>query len=65
MTLTITINMDGAAFENPNYGIERVLSKLLNHIMDARFITAGFKMSIRDINGKKCGSLTVTETEEN
>lgn len=63
MTLTITIEMDNAAFELCN-GAEaaRILRKLA-HMLEHEHLTtdAGSECALRDINGNKVGTAEIAD----
>ncbi len=61
MKATITIEMDNAAFEDTN-GIDlaRILKRLANQIDDYS-LTSADNLTLRDSNGNRVGSFTVTE----
>lgn len=62
MKLTITINMDGAAFEdNMNSELLYILTEQVIIDMSAKSLDR----PLYDTNGNKCGELVVTENEEN
>ena len=59
MKLTITINCDGAAFEEiPMLEAARILRKVVDALPSAIPPSA---LILRDINGNVCGQVTVTK----
>ena len=59
-TLTIKINMDNAAFEDPNE-IKRILTVQANYINENMRLMSGTPWSLLDINGNKVGTVKVTK----
>jgi hypothetical protein len=63
MKVTITINMDNAAFdEEPRYELARILGGLSSTI-ELFGIESVSQDPILDINGNRVGSLSLTEDE--
>lgn len=62
MTLTLTIEMDNAAFDGANAGAEaaRILRRLANKIEDWPGANK-FTMGLLDANGNKVGKVEVAE----
>ena len=62
MKATIKINMDNAAFEEPN-GVElaKILWNVRKHIVDGCHFTGGERASIFDSNGNNVGEIKFTK----
>jgi len=65
MKLTITINMDGAAFEDyPAEEAARILAKAGERLkIHANPLLEAGEIHLYDANGNTCGALVVTEEE--
>ncbi len=63
MTLTLTMNLDNAAFDEGYAGFEsaRILIALANQLEKVDDIT-GFECPLMDINGNRVGNVTIAET---
>ncbi len=62
MKLTLTIDMDNAAFESPNAGPEA--ARILRHVarkVDGYTGLKDFECPLMDINGNRVGQAEVTE----
>ena len=64
MIMTITINLDNAAFDPPNTGAElaRILADVaskLEHCCHQR--TGGLRQNLYDMNGNEVGAMTTSQ----
>lgn len=50
-TLTITLNLDNAAFFEPGE-----LARILKHIADSHWPHTAYSRTVRDLNGNRCGT---------
>ena len=61
MNITITINTGNAAFEDNPHEVSRILSKLADDLRGDPAVNMDGSITLRDINGNKCGFCEVDE----
>ena len=61
MTVTITINCENAAFDDPAYELQRIMDSLKKTFNMWRDREDAHEVAIMDINGQRVGSVKVSE----
>jgi hypothetical protein len=64
MEAVIRVRMDNAAFQdndNPNIELSRILGVLAKAVANSPYVSTGYSLRLRDLNGNDVGYLMVNQ----